>query len=80
MTIFSLKLKQMSLTINSSCGKSRMAFFHNLVISLKVVSLDMNDEKTCFSCSTVIKPIAFGMIFAVFSLVTIVTERIGICN
>ena len=73
-------LNKLLLTINSSCGRSRIAFFHNLVISLNVVSLDMNDEKTCFSCSTVIKPIAFGMIFAVFSLVTIVTERIGICS
>ena len=69
------------LTINSSGGpKSRIALFHNLVMSLNVVSLDMNDEKTCFSCSNVITPIAFGIILAVFSFVTIVTERIGICN
>ena len=69
------------LTIHASCApRSLIARFHNLVISLKVVSLDMKDEKTCFSCSIVIRPIAFGMIFAVFSFVTIVTDRMGICN
>ena len=69
------------LTMHASCGpESRIALFHNRVISLNVVSLDMNDEKTCFSCSIVITPIAFGMILAVFSLVTTVTERTGICS
>ena len=36
----------------------------------------------CFSCSAVIRPIALGIIFAVFSLLNFVTERMGIwsCN
>ena len=69
------------LTMPSACvPESRIALFHSLVISLNVVSLDINDEKTCFSCSIVITPIAFGIILAVFSFVTTVTERMGICN
>ena len=51
------------------------ARLHALVIVLKVASLDMKDVKMCFSVS-VQTATAFGIIFAVFSLVIPVTEVI----
>ena len=56
------------------------ALFQSLLISLKVASLERRLEKMCFSCSTVVRPMALGMILAVFSFVTLVTDRMGICN
>ena len=50
-------------------------------MSLKVESRERRDPNTCFS-SAVARPTALGMILAVFSLLTLRTERIGIwsCN
>lgn len=58
-------------------GTLLMALFQTRDMNLKVESLDKREPKTCLS-SAVARPTAFGMILAVFSLLTFTTERIGI--
>ena len=54
-----------------------IAFFHDLVMALKVASLEIKEVKVWVS-STVDTATALGMNFAVFSLVMDVTEMRGI--
>ena len=57
---------------------SSLLYIKGLNPTLKVASLEIREENMCVSSSIVVTPTAFGMILAVFSLVMLDTEIIGI--